>query len=85
MHRLQHFLVGVNAGLTNPQLEAIRNPSPNAIQLLALTPSLRAAFAYADQMTKSIKVDQTTFNNLRAFLNDQQVCRRLKSFRSLRS
>ncbi|KZV82253.1 hypothetical protein EXIGLDRAFT_627288 [Exidia glandulosa HHB12029] len=70
---LQHFLVGVSAGLTTPQLEAVRNPTPTALQLLALTPALRAALAFADESTKSIKVSQATFNNLRQFLNNQQM------------
>ncbi|EJD54393.1 hypothetical protein AURDEDRAFT_118894 [Auricularia subglabra TFB-10046 SS5] len=70
---LQHFLVGFSAGLTTPQLEDIRDPARNALTARALTPPLRAALAYTDEMTRFIRVSQLTFNNLRTFLDDQQV------------
>lgn len=75
-HRIQHESVGRAEGLTTEQLIAIRR-TPAFVESKDLTtilgPSLAAAMAYADWITKSVHVPDRVFANLKAHLNDQQL------------
>ncbi|KAF9446392.1 hypothetical protein P691DRAFT_776898 [Macrolepiota fuliginosa MF-IS2] len=72
---LQHEPVGRAEGLTTDQLTAIRfTPSfaSNSAEK-TLGPSLTAALDFCDYITKSVDVPIRIFQNLRQFLNDQQM------------
>jgi alkylhydroperoxidase family enzyme len=55
------------AGLTDPQIDAIRGDGA------ALTPEHRAVLAYTDAMTRDITVPDRVFDALREFLNERQL------------
>ncbi|KAL0570509.1 hypothetical protein V5O48_011455 [Marasmius crinis-equi] len=73
---LQHEPVGRSAGLTTEQLLTIRLAPPffEGMNLTSvLGEPLTAALAFTDWITKSIRVPDDVFNNLRQFLNDTQM------------
>lgn len=75
--RIQHEPLGVKAGLTTAQLAVIRNDTtaltedvdPQAV----LSAAQRAALAYADWMTKNVRVPQSVFDAVKAHFDDQQA------------
>ncbi|KAF9461289.1 4-carboxymuconolactone decarboxylase [Collybia nuda] len=73
---IQHESVGRAEGLTTKQLIAIRR-TPAFVESKDLAdtlgPSLAAAMAFADWITKSVHVPDRIFANLQKHLNDQQL------------
>lgn len=76
IYRIQHEPVGRAEGLTTQQLIAIRR-TPAFVEskdlATILGPSLAAAMAYVDWITKSVHVPDRVFANLKTHLSDQQL------------
>lgn len=73
---IQHEPVGRSAGLTTEQLRVIRLTSPFSNERRirdVLGDQLAAALTFTDWITKSVRVPDNVFNNLRRFLSDQQI------------
>ncbi|KAF9263417.1 4-carboxymuconolactone decarboxylase [Marasmius fiardii PR-910] len=73
---IQHEAVGRSAGLTTEQLRVIRlTPAFSNEKHVkdVLGEELAAALAFTDWITKNVHVPDDVFNNLRRFLNDQQI------------
>lgn len=72
-----HAHVGLDEGLTPPQLSVIRDlatPLPSVASPSPLTPVQAAALRFADASTFSVHVPRSTLDELKGLLaNDQQV------------
>jgi AhpD family alkylhydroperoxidase len=65
-----HEPVARRAGLTDPQLAAVRSGADSGA---ALTDAQRAALAYTDAMTRHITVPDELFDALADFLDQRQI------------
>ncbi|KAG6809194.1 hypothetical protein H0H92_001193 [Tricholoma furcatifolium] len=79
MRELAHEAVGRSEGLTTAQLRIIRLSPSSSVELLSaeatstLGSQLSAMLAFTDWSTSTVRVPEPVFEQLRRFLNDQQL------------
>ncbi|MCM5570264.1 carboxymuconolactone decarboxylase family protein [Burkholderiaceae bacterium FT117] len=70
---IHHAPVFVEAGGTQAQVEAMRDPDRAAADAALFDETERAALAVAIAMTRSVRVDDAAFDALKARLSEQQL------------
>ena len=65
----KHTVISLQSGVSRKQIDGISDWKSST----EFSDEERALLAYTDEVTRSIKVEDETFNNLKGFLNERQI------------